>query len=327
MIKRYIVRIVVMLLIAAALPLGLFCCADKDFDDGKINIVCTVFPQYDWLRNIIGEGNERVELTLIVKNGADLHSYAATVRDIVEISSADMLVYVGGESDAWIEDAMAEASNKNMQRVNLLSLVGERALCVPDTEEEHHHEHEHGHEHGESVDEHIWLSLKNAEIIVRALARELSELDPEGNEEYTKNAEEYCKTLSELDGRYEKTVADSPRDTLLFADRFPFVYLMNDYGINYYAAFSGCSADSEASFGTVARLGKIIDEYSLSAVMTVDSGQTNIASAVIEVSSRKDCRVLSLDSMQSVRQSDIDGGVSYISIMEQNLKVLGMALS
>ncbi len=321
---RLVCALLTLMLIALCVP----SCAEAE-DNGKINIVCTVFPQYDWLRNIIGEDNDRVQLKLIVKNGADLHSYAATARDIVDISGADMLVYVGGDSDAWVKEAISAHANNDMIKIDLLSLIGDRALCADGehSHEEHSHSHIHDTECGSSYDEHLWLSLKNASLLCSALTQKLCELDPDGKESYLSNADAYIKKLDEMDALYEQTVSGSPRDTVLFADRFPFIYLMRDYGINYHAAFSGCSADSEASFEVVMHLARELDKLALSYVLTVDTGSTAIADSVISASSRRDCGTLSLCSMQSIRQSDIDAGTSYLSIMEENRMVLRTALS
>ncbi len=299
--------------------------------DKKINIVCTVFPIYDWVRNIIGE-NEDVSIELLVRNGTDPHSYSPTPKDIVEISSCDMLIYVGGESDTWITDALEGSVNQEMKVVRLLGTLGDRAFIEETVEGmdcgEDCHDHAHEHGHGDNAyDEHIWLSLKNAEFLCRALLDELCRLLPQNEESYRANAERYIGEINSLDKKYTETIESAPRNTLLFADRFPFRYLVEDYGIDYFAAFSGCSADSEASVETVVFLSKKMDELSLSQVIILENSDRALAETVISNSTAKSAGVIVIDSMQSITSEDIDEGTTYLSVMEKNLSALSAALA
>ena len=307
--------------------LGLTACKAPE-KDKKISIVCTVFPIYDWARNILGEEDSDISLKLLVKGGTDSHSYSPTPKDIVEISSCDMLIYVGGESDAWISEVLENSALDNVKTVDLLTGIGDRALDE-ECDDEDCHDHSHGHdEHIENAyDEHVWLSLKNAELLCDRIADELCRLMPRNEKVYRENAEGYINKISNLDARYAEAVAASPRDTLIFADRFPFKYLVEDYGIKYFAAFSGCSADSEASVEVVVGLAKKIDELGISKVIILESSDTALAETVISSSKAKSADVISLESMQSVSASDVDGGASYLSIMENNLLALRMALA
>lgn len=331
---RLIKRLICVALVAILVTLTLAGCKAPE-KDKKISIVCTVFPIYDWVRNILGEDNSEISLKLLVRGGTDPHSYSPTPRDIVEISSCDMLIYVGGESDFWISDVLKNSVLENVNAVELLDALGDRAEYEEHVEGiecgEECHEHDHSHEqeaHQENVyDEHVWLSLKNAELLCSEITDELCRLLPQNEERYRENAEEYISKVKTLDARFAEAVASSPKDTLLFADRFPFRYMVEDYGIKYFAAFSGCSADSEASVETVVFLAKKIDELSLSRVVILESSDRSLADTVISSTKAKSAEVIRFDSMQSITVAEVESGVNYLSIMENNLSVLRIALS
>ena len=186
-------------------------------DDGKTEIVCTVFPIYDWIKNIIGEENDDVTLTLLVKNGTDPHSYTPSPSDIAKISSCDILVYVGGESDAWVGDVLEGKKNDKMRAVKLLEILGDRAFIKSDDD------HQHEHDHAENpYEEHVWLSLKNASVLCDEICKALCEELEDRSEKYQSNANTYINEIKSLDESYASVVASAKRDVLLFADRFPF---------------------------------------------------------------------------------------------------------
>ena len=294
--------------------------AEND-EQRKLKVVCTIFPEYDWARNIIGN-NDKVELSLIVKNGVDLHSFQPSTADVVEITSADVFIYVGGVSDNWVTDVLANAKNPKMKVVNLMDVIGDRAVMT-----EHHEGEEEGrHSHIMAPDEHIWLSLENAKLCVRAIAKALDEASPSQAFGFNKNCSSYLYQLNDLDDKFKTTIENSPKKTLIFCDRFPFTYLVQDYGLNYYAAFTGCSAETEASFETIAFLSDKLKETGLKAVFTIDNGDTKIADTVISSSKVKDCQILTLDSMQSTTLDQAKKGKTYIGTMENNLKVLKKGL-
>ena len=324
--KRFLALILAVIM-AATIFGG--CSSAPAKDEGKLNIVTTIFPEYDWVSNITS-GAEDVNITLLLENGADLHSYQPTAEDIVKISSCDVFIYVGGESDKWVDDALKGATNKEMTVINLLDILGTKAKeeeTVEGMQEEH--EEKDGKEEAEEeveLDEHVWLSLKNASMVCGKISDKLSEKDAKNKELYSKNTENYLKKLNELDARY-KAVRDSAKyDTLIFADRFPFRYLIDDYNLKYYAAFSGCSAESEASFETVAFLAKKLDELKLPALMKIDGSDGKIANTVLQTSNQKNAQILELNSMQSVNKKDIEDGKTYLSIMESNLAVFTQAV-
>ena len=469
---------------------------------GKLKVVTTIFPAYDWVRAILGDKAENAEITMLLDNGVDLHSYQPTADDIVKISDCDLFVYVGGESDGWVKKALKSAANRNMKVINLLEVLGDSVkteetvegmqedghghshdeqlteddikdrtlsdfagawkslhpfllngnldkFCEHRAEEDedssttkdtylekykaawqcdaekisiegnnitftyadgktvsaeytyagyqpkrndegeirsvryqfettsadapkyvqfndHGHEpgeaeHFHiyfgndgfdalmsaktnpffvkdalsvedildelmGHDHGEEKDEHVWLSLKNAETLVTAIADALQELDPDNKDTYAANASAYIEKLSALDGAYQSAVDGAARKTVLFGDRFPFRYLVDDYGLSYYAAFAGCSAESEASFETVSFLAKKVDELGLPCVLTIEGKNHKLAETIVQSTAGKNQKVLTMDSMQSMTSKDAANGATYISVMEQNLSVLKEAL-
>ena len=296
----------------------------------KLSIVTTIFPEYDWVREILGDKADNAEITMLLDNGVDLHSYQPTADDIVKISDCDLFIYVGGESDEWVEDALRNAANRNMKVINLLEVLGDSVkteeIVEGMQEEEHEHEDAEEHEHEEEVDEHVWLSLKNAKMLVRVISKALQELDPNNKDIYAANADAYVKKLSALDAEYQTAVDAASNKTILFGDRFPFRYLVDDYGLRYYAAFVGCSTETEAGFETISFLAKRVDELKLPCVLTIEGAQHKIAETVVRNTTAKNQRVLTMDSMQSTTSKDVKNGTTYLSVMEKNLSVLKEAL-
>ena len=296
----------------------------------KLSIVTTIFPEYDWVREILGDKADNAEITMLLDNGVDLHSYQPTADDIVKISDCDLFIYVGGESDEWVEDALRNAANRNMKVIDVLEVLGDSVkteeIVEGMQEEEHEHEDAEEHEHEEEADEHVWLSLKNAKMLVRVISKALQELDPNNKDIYAANADAYVKKLSALDAEYQAAVDAASNKTILFGDRFPFRYLVDDYGLRYYAAFVGCSAETEAGFETISFLAKRVDEWKLPCVLTIEGAQHKIAETVVRNTTAKNQRVLTMDSMQSTTSKDVKNGTTYLSVMEKNLSVLKEAL-
>ena len=302
-------------------------------DTGKLQIVTTIFPEYDWVRNILGDNPAKADVTMLLDTGVDLHSFQPTAADILKISKCDLFIYVGGESDEWVADALKEATNRDMLVIDLLNVLGgavkEEELVEGMQEEEHEDEEEQGEDHGEEVeyDEHVWLSLRNAAVLVDSISDALGKLDPDHAESYKQNSAAYIEKLNALDAEYRAAVSGASVTTLLFGDRFPFRYLTDDYGLAYYAAFVGCSAETEASFETITFLARKADELSLPAVITIEGTDHRIAETIVENTQTKDQRILTMDSMQSVTAKDVGNGVTYLSVMEKNLSVLKDALN
>ena len=467
----------------------------------KISVVTTIFPEYDWVREILGDKADNAEIALLLDNGVDLHSYQPTADDIIKISDCDLFVYVGGESDEWVDEALKNATNKDMKVINLLDVLKDTVkteAAKPGMQAEEGHNHGYSHfddsdvqdrtlfdwdgdwhsvypylqegildevmkrkaengsktaeeyrayyetgyktdvsqitidaesrtmcfvkngvavkatyeykgyqiydyasgsrgvryffeatggdadapkfvqfsDHGigpgkaehfhiysgndgfdalsqemdnwptyyptdmsgseikedmleheeKEYDEHVWLSLKNAETLVGAISDALQELDPDSKDTYAANAYAYVQKLSALDAEYRKAVSAGTYKTVLFGDRFPFRYLADDYGLNYYAAFAGCSAESEASFETISFLAKKVDELKLPCVLTIEGAQHKIAETIVKNTAEKNLKVLTMDSMQSTTSQDVANGTTYLSVMEKNLDVLKEAL-
>ncbi len=495
------------LAISVFFMLGLAVFAKPATSAKKIKVVTTIFPEYDWVKEIVGEKADNVELTLLMRNGVDLHSYQPSIKDIAKISDADIFIFVGGESDEWAEDAVKNAKNKSLKVINLLEVLGDKVKNeeivegMEHDEEEHEHSHskevstfedsdvedrsladwagdwqspypfvlsgeldeaweekaedgkksaaeykeyyakgyktdikslsisgdkitytydsgktvsaqykytgfyiqhwsggtkaamyrfvavdkntgapvfieindhmiesakaehfhlrmsntgfddivdvetsfptffpssmsaseiaEHlagHHHHEEEKDEHVWLSLSNAMVLCDSICDALSEKDAKSASVYKKNAASYKAKLSALDKKYKVAVSNAKNKTLLFADRFPFRYLADDYGLSYYAAFAGCHAETEASFKTIVFLSNKVDELSLSTICKIEGKNDRIAKAVIANSKTKNLKIVTIDSLQSTTDKQIKKGTTYLNTMEKNLEALKQAL-
>ncbi len=320
--KGRALRAAALLLAVAVLAVSLSACGGKDAAEGgpegkaPLRIVATVFPLYDWTRRII-EGSDNAELTLLIESGVDMHSFQPSAGDILTVKSCDVFIYVGGESDAWAGDALRETVNKDLVAVDLLEMLGSGAREERDTLET---------DSDGALDEHVWLSVRNAEFFTAGIAGILSEADPENSAIYAVNAAAYIKELDELDKACSEAVSEASARSLVFADRFPFLYFAEDYGLECFAAFPGCSAESEASFETVRALAAKVDELGLSSVMTIDGSDGKLARTVVQNTESGGQRILSLDSMQSKTMKDVQSGVTYVSVMKDNISVLREAL-
>ncbi len=323
---------------------------NQEADENQtLSIVTTSFHEYDWLMQVLQERSEIFDIVLLMDTGVDLHSYEPSVEDITIISNADLFIYNGGPSHDWVDELLQQSGNENLNTIDVIKVLddliqnevhieGMQASSHDheheeshdhEHEESHDHEHEESHDHEESVgriDEHVWLSLSNAQIIVDEIAIKMGNLDPEYATHYQENADSYNALLEELDASFHEAIEHADRDTLIFADRFPFLYLMDDYDIDYYAAFQGCSTDTEASFETIAFISDKISELEVNVVFVMDNGLIELANTVIANSNQEDVEVLELNSIQSVNQVQINDGITYYEIMENNLVQLKKAL-
>ena len=306
-------------------PLCMSC--NGSSDNGKLKIVTTIFPEYDWVMNIIGEQKANIDVTMLLDSGVDLHSYSPTPKDIVTISHCDLFIYVGGESDEWTEDVLKTANNKKMEVINLMTVLGDGAKEeeIIDGMEGEEEEEEEGEEEVE-YDEHVWLSVKNAELFVNTICRSVASLDKENAAYYTANAATYVTNLKALDAEYSAAVSQGKQKTILFADRFPFRYLVEDYSLKYYAAFVGCSAATAASFETIKFLAGKVDELGLKVILKIEDSDGKIAEAVKNATTNKNQTILVMDSIQSATTKEYESGRNYLSIMQKNLTVLKEAL-
>lgn len=327
-------------------------------NSNKISIVCTTFPQYDWVKNILGEEAEHFDVTLLLDNGVDMHSYQPAVKDIATAGSSDLFIYVGGESDTWVEDALKEAKNKDLKAINLMetldNFVKEEEVVEGMQEERkslgHSHEksskekqeqtQKESHENSQEIngqkeaadeepeyDEHIWLSIRNAESIVKNIEKAIEQLDSDNAKVYQTNAKNYIKKLDTLDKQYANTIQNAKYKAILFGDRFPFRYMADDYDLKYYAAFAGCSAETMAGFETVTFLAKKADELRLPVILTIENSDGRIAEAVKSNTTKKNQKILAMNSLQSVTKEQIADGITYLQVMQENLSVLSEALN
>ena len=327
-------------------------------NSNKISIVCTSFPQYDWVKNILGEEAERFDVTLLLDNGVDMHSYQPTVKDIATAGSSDLFIYVGGESDTWVADALKEAKNKDLKAINLMETLGnsiKEEEIIEGMQEEREflgHSHERSskekqeqtqkenHENSQKIngqkeavdeepeyDEHIWLSIRNVEIMVKNIEKAIEQLDSDNAKVYQTNAENYIKKLNTLDKQYANTIQNAKYKAVLFGDRFPFRYMADDYDLKYYAAFAGCSAETMAGFETVTFLAKKADELQLPVILTIENSDGRIAEAIKSNTTKKNQKILAMNSLQSVTKEQIADGITYLQVMQENLSVLSEALN
>ncbi len=304
------------LVLVFCLGLGSLTGCAREGKQDALSVVAVIFPEYDWVRQIIGT-DSGIQLTLLVDDGVDPHSFQPSVADMVAVEECDLLIYGGGESDAWLEDAL---KGKQKAAVALLPLLGDKAhreeivagmqVCDPEDE----------------TDEHVWMSLANAALFCTAITRQLSSLAPDRAEIFQANLESYLEELSALDEAYRQTVRGAKRDTILVCDRFPYRYLTEDYGLNYYAAFPGCSAETGASFETVAFLSERAKELNLDTLIITETGDDRQAKPVASNAGREYIAVLTLNSMQSV-SGEQGKNTDYLSIMKENLRVLEQALN
>ena len=308
------------------------------------DVVAATFPAADWARQIVGSHSNDVRVCLLQKGGADLHSYRPSAADVAHIQRCDLFIHVGGESDGWAEPLVERKRKAGQGVLNFMetlrdSVKAEEVVEGMQAEDDHDHDHGHAHDkadrhdhdddhdHGDHEheevenDEHVWLSLRFAVRLVDAMAAQIAALDPAHAADYRANAAAYTAKLRELDARYAQTVAKVARKTVLFADRFPFRYLVEDYGLKYYAAFVGCSAESEASFKTVAFLAAKVDELRLPCVLTLEGSGKKIAETVLRVSRAKGVRIRAVDSLQAGAPRD------YLAAMSANLAVFADALN
>ena len=355
---------------AFGLASGLFtvCAGCNMTDNGKKKIVTTIAPEYDWVMNVLGDKKDNYDVKMLLDSGVDLHSYSPSPADIVAITKADLFIYVGGESDDWVEGTLKQSKNENMQVINLLETLGDEVKEEElkegmeghdhdhdddndddhdhegedhyhedeDHDEDHDHEgedhdheegHEHHHEDGEKeYDEHVWLSLRNSQKFVAKISECLSTIDADNAATFKDNAKKYNDSLKDLDSRYTAAVAAGTKKTLVFADRFPFRYMVEDYKLDYYAAFLGCSAETNASFQTITHLASVIDELGLNVILKIEGSDGKIANSVKNTTTNKNQTILTMDSAQTTTTKQFAEGKTYLSIMEANLGVLKEAL-
>ncbi|MGI6211273.1 MAG: metal ABC transporter substrate-binding protein [Anaerovoracaceae bacterium] len=287
----------------------------KETDSGRLKIVTTIFPQYDFARQIAG-GN--ADVVMLLKPGEEAHSFEPTPQDIRRIQNADLFIYVGGENDVWVRRVLNALDHKpdTIKLIDTVSVKTEKNLeGMQETP---------GETGGAEADEHVWTSPKNAIRITRAISRKMQEKDPEHAESYRKNTRRYIRKLRALDERFRRIVRTSKRKTLLFGDRFPFRYFADEYGLTCYAAYPGCSENAEVSAKTLTFLSDKIKEEHLPYVLKIELSSDNIQRALCEATGAKP---LTFYSCHNVTADQLKAGETYLSLMEKNAKTLKKALN
>lgn len=314
------------LLLAASLAACTAQPAENTVDDETaIDVVTNSYAAYDWVKQIFADDTDHIRMTYLLENGVDLHNYQPDAEDIRKIADSDVFIYVGGESDRWAADAIRSSGNSHLLAVNMLACIGKLAK-EEEVKEGMQAEEE---EEEPETDEHVWLSVRNASVISGVIFNQVSSLvtDPEELKQITANYENYQAELMKLDQEYAKAVSAADLDTVIFGDRFPFRYLLDDYGIDYYAAFAGCSAETEASFETVRFLAEKADEIGARNILTIETGNQKLAETIINNTQTGDQGILVMNSIQSVNTEEVKTGLSYLEVMRENLEVLKQALS
>ena len=333
--RAYRGKVAVLLLTAVALMIGVSGCRhvseeSKNRED-TLRVVTTIFPQYDFVRQIAGE---HAEVSMLLKPGEETHSYEPTPQDILKIQNCDLFIYVGGENDEWVEDILESIDTEKIRQLRLIDCVetvNEEHVEGMKEERGHEHEEEDAHQeadHGShetlTPDEHVWTSPENAISIVERITEELAGLDPEYRAVYEENKEAYEKQLKELDEAFREVVRSAKREVLLFGDRFQFRYFADAYDLDYYAAFPGCASDTEPSAATMAFLINKVKEEQIPVVLKMELSNENIANAIAETTHAE---VRTFYSCHNLTAREFAEGETYLSMMKKNVETLKEALN
>ena len=316
------------LILICTLCLALCACgqqAQAPETDGGVKIVATVFPAYDFARQIAGDDGN---VTLLIPPGSEAHSYEPTPQDIIRIQNCDLLVCNGGESEAWLDEILGGMGTEiptvvMLDCVDALTEEDKDGMQVHEHHEHHDHDHDHDEHEDEEYDEHVWTSPVNAQLICRAISAALCQADPAHASDYTARCVDYCAELQELDADFRCVIANAKRHTLIFADRFPVRYFVEEYGLDYFAAFPGCADDTEPSARTVAFLIDRVREEQAPAVLYIEFSNQKMADIVCEDTG---CEKLLFNSCHNVTADQLRGGVTYLELMRGNLETVKEAL-
>lgn len=309
------------ILTAAMLLLSLcpLCACGESGGDEGVSVVATVFAPYDFARAVAGDN---ASVQMLVSPGADTHSYDPTPKDILAVSKCDVFIYVGGESDAWVEDILSSVDNPDMKVVKLIDCTEE--LYNEEYKEGMEHDHDHDHEEETEYDEHVWTNPRNAALICERIAAALCEADAVNSESYNSNLAAYKAELSSLDEAFKEVVANGKRKEIIFGDRFPLLYFVKAYGLDYYAAFPGCSSETEPSGATVAFLINKVKEDGVPVVFHLELSTGKIADTICEATG---AQKLQFNACHNVSKDDFEAGVTYLDLMKQNVEALKAALN
>ena len=301
-------------------------------EEGRINVICTVFPAYDFTRQLAGE---RANVSLLIPPGAESHSYEPTPQDMAALARCDLIVANGGAGESWLETLLSTGEIKApvvymLHSVSLLQEEHKEGMQSAahahghEEDEEHDHEHDHDHAHEAEYDEHVWTSPRNAVLISEAIASALCAIDPAGEGDYTDSLAAYSEKLLALDAAFRETVDSAAHRSMIFADRFPVRYFVEEYGLDYYAAFPGCAEDTEPSARTVAFLIDKVREEGIGAVYFIEFSNEKMADVIVEDTG---CKKLLFHSCHNVSADELESGVTYLALMEQNLENLKEGLN
>jgi len=296
-------------------------CSAETVNSEKLKVVATIFPQYDFLRAIAGD---KIELSMLLKPGAEIHSYEPSPQDVISIQKSDLFVFVGGESDAWVRTILESAPSDTRKDIALIELVEASEDQTHEHDDEHEHKYTHGENHEHEYDEHVWTSPVNAMTIVSALTDALCELDPENAEFYRENAENYLAELTQLDADFREVIESAKRKHLVFGDRFPLTYFVLEYGLTYSAAFPGCASETEPSASTIANLMTDIMKEQIPTVFYIELSSHQIADILAEQTGAKTALFY---TCHNVTADDFAAGKTYLEFMRMNVDTLREALN
>ncbi len=309
-------RKIIAVIAAAALGVSLCGCtsSEKSESSGKLKVIATIFPAYDFARQVFGD---TADVKMLLKPGQESHSYDPSAKDIVEISGCDLFVYNGGESDQWVESVLKSAPEvETFRMTDAVSLLDEEVIEGMQNAEEHDHDEE---EHEDEYDEHVWTSPDNASAIVKALGKRAAELFPENADPVTANADSYAGKINELDAKFAELLSGEER-YFIFGDRFPLLYFFRHYGLNYYAAFPGCGSETEPSAQTMTfLLDKLQQPDSVPAVFCIELSSRRLGEVLAEDSGLP---VVEFHTCHNISADDLAAGETYVSLMERNYEVL-----
>ena len=317
-------NIVILLVVAILCMAALTACGQKAKSadqDGKINVIATIFPEYDFLRQI---GGDHLNLTMLLTPGAESHSFEPTPQDIKEVANSDLFVYVGGDSDAWVDSILDSVDTTQTEVVTLMDCVTLKEEEVAEGMTPEEEEETEGSEEETEYDEHVWTSPKNAVLIVQKLCDNLCKIDPKNADDYKQNTKDYVAKLNDLDAEFQDVVDHAKRTEIVVGDRFPFRYFVDAYGLTYYAAFPGCSTDTEASAATIAFLTDKVKQDEIPVVFHIELSNEKVCDSICESTGAKSEL---LNAVHNVSKKDFEAGITYMDLMEHNVEVLKEALN
>lgn len=273
----------------------------------KIKVACSIFPELDWTFTILGYNTDSILPSMIIQNGMDIHNYQPNQYDFDKIKTADLIIYIGGDSENWLKEAIKTTAKPDVKTLNLLETLN----SITQTE---------------NTDEHIWLSLRNAQILTIEIAKALQEIDPTHNPIYLENAKKYNNELKLLDMQFQKAVDNAKQRTIIFSDRFPFYYLFKDYNLDYISALPGCSSQTQIDEQTLETLAAKVNELNVKYIYKIETASKKRADKILSKAHNYDCEIISLDSLQSSTVRSALEGKTYIKTMKTTLQDLEKGL-